>query len=213
MYYERQNVTYINAHQKEKHLLNQIITQRIENLSKIFHKLGDKNNIHFHFNKWKTKTNVVTLNARKIKSDYEKGISKRIHSLYKSSARYRCVLKRGFENWKRSHILNQIQFTSEEVNAAKRRIKANQMEVNRLKHQMHIKVQSIDKKFAKVKDKLQEQDNKKKRILALQRQIALNQIESHSLSNQLDDAKKIKMSDDGDILAQTAKGITRYLQI
>jgi hypothetical protein len=213
LYYERQNVTYINAHQKEKHLLNQIITQRIENLSKIFHKLGDKNNIHFHFNKWKTKTNVVTLNARNIKSDYEKSISKRIHSLYKSSARYRCVLKRGFEKWKRSHILNQIQFTSEEVNAAKRRIKANQMEVNRLKHQMHIKVQSIDKKFAKVKDKLQEQDNKKKRILALQRQIALNQIESHSLSNQLDDAKKIKMSDDGDILAQTAKGITRYLQI
>ena len=64
-----------------------------------------------------------------------------------------------------------------------------------------------------MKDKLQEQDNKKKRILALQRQIALNQIEAHSLSNQLDDAKKIKMSDDGDILAQTAKGITRYLQI
>ena len=79
---------------------------------------------------------------------------------------------------------------------------------------MLLKLQAIDDTFAKVKDKLQEQDEQKREILKLKRQIALNQIESHNLSYQLGNAKTLKPPDDeGSILAQTAKGITRYVSL
>ena len=92
------------------------------------------------------------------------------------------------------------------------RIKHNQNQVETLRKSMLLKLQAIDDTFAKVKDKLQEQDEQKREILKLKRQIALNQIESHNLSYQLGNAKTLKPQDDeGSILAQTAKGITRYM--
>jgi hypothetical protein len=77
---------------------------------------------------------------------------------------------------------------------------------------MHKKIKNIDEQFAKVRDKLHEQDEQKMQILALKRQIALHQIESHSISNRLDQANSVKPADtDGSILAQSMKGITRYI--
>ena len=93
-------------------------------------------------------------------------------------------------NW--GDMLKQMEATGTMVCKIHQRIKYNQNQVETLRKSMLSKLQTIDDTFAKVKDKLQEQDEQKREILKLKRQIALNQIESHNLSYQLGNAKTLK---------------------
>ena len=212
VYFGQQDVHYHKNIDKDEHLLKQITMPRLENLNKIINKFNGVDNVYLLFQKWKSNTTMISINARDIKKEYENQLSKRVYSMCRSASKYRYLMKRGFEKWKRTHVFNQIKYTTSEVHAAKLRIKNNQKQVAKLRIQMHKKIKNIDEQFAKVRDKLHEQDEQKMQILALKRQIALHQIESHSISNRLDQAKSVKPADtDGSILAQSMKGITRYI--
>ena len=122
-------------------------------------------------------------------------------------------MKRSFERWKRGDMLKQMESTGTIICKIHQRIKYNQNQVETLRKSMLSKLQTIDDTFAKVKDKLQEQDEQKREILKLKRQIALNQIESHNLSYQLGNAKTLFFQMTKSILAQTARNYEIYVSL
>ena len=202
-------------------LLQQVINRRLKNLHQIILNCGGDVKVSIAFRKWKAyaqhfplvSKSLLLNNSKNIRITYELHHSKRKGSILQSASRYRHVMQRSFERWKRGDVLQQMESTTTTVCEMHQRIKDNQKQVETLRKIMLSKLQGIDDTFAKVKDKLQEQDEQKREILKLKRQIALNQIESHNLSYQLGNAMNLKPADDEDsILAQTAKGITRYMQ-